>query len=138
MTGVEVVLPTDLLAEARHAAPALLVLLGLQIADYALGVLRAWTAGKIRSSRMRKGLATKAGGLITVCALGLVDVLLPFPAMLLGAGALCIYEAISVLENAARLGVRVPAGIVRALDEAAHTLDDYERGDDEKPGTRAA
>ena len=130
MNGVEIVLPPNVLAEAHHAAPVLMILLGLQVGDYVLGLMRAWIAGKIRSSRMRRGLATKLAALISVCALGLVDFLLPFPAMLIGACALCIYEAISIVENAARLGVRIPGRLVRALDNVSKTLDDYEHDED--------
>lgn len=119
-------LTKEVIADAKWVA----VLVVLQCIDFALGLLRAWSRKTIRSSRMRAGLTSKFGTLLMIAACAVVDPLFPLPIMLIAASAFCIYEFISIVENAKKMGVRVPTRLDEALDDAEKQLDTHERSDD--------
>lgn len=120
------ILTTDVISDARGVA----VLVILQCIDFAMGLMRAWSRKKIRSSRMRTGLTTKFGTLLLVSACAVVDPLFPLPITLMAVVAFCIYEFSSIVENAKQMGVRIPAKLDDALDDAEKQLDTHHRPED--------
>lgn len=110
--------------------PVLWVLVAVMSLDYVTGLLCGWTGvsdktphGGLDSGAAFKGLMKKALILIVVLLAALLDQAVsmgagaPFDAV---TGATCLWfiagEGISILENAVRMGVRVPAVLTRALE----------------------
>ena len=105
----------------------LIVLLCFMVADYITGVLVAVMAKKLSSTVGFKGLAKKACILLVMVLAVLLDHLLHEGEWLFR--TLCAYfyianEGISILENAALLGIPVPSKLREVLaqlnDENAH------------------
>ncbi len=105
----------------------LIVLLCFMVADYITGVLVAVIAKKLSSTVGFKGLAKKACILLVMMLAVLLDHLLHEGEWLFR--TLCAYfyianEGISILENAALLGIPVPSKLREVLaqlnDENAH------------------
>ena len=110
--------------------PIIWVLIAVMSLDYVTGLLCGWTEvsdktphGGLDSGAAFKGLMKKALILIVVLLAALLDQAVsmgagaPFDAV---TGATCLWfiagEGISILENAVRMGVRVPAVLTRALE----------------------
>jgi toxin secretion/phage lysis holin len=97
----------------------LLVLVALMILDYATGVTAAWEEKRLDSEVGRKGIITKIGMLVVVSMAALIDssLLLPDPILrTLTIGFFIANEGLSILENAAILGVPIPTQLKDALE----------------------
>lgn len=118
--------------------PLLTALLGVMTLDYvtglacgAMGVSKKTQSGGISSRAAMKGLLRKAAILLVVALAALVDFAVAsgsgvtFSAT---TGAVCLWfiasEGVSVLENAAEMGVPVPGVLRRALDVLRGEADD--------------
>lgn len=93
-------------------------LIALQLADVVMGLLCALRRLEISSSASYRGMTKKAGTLIIIAVAFLIE---PH-AQGLPTGAMTtlfyvVTEAISVIENGARLGIPVPAVIREALSK---------------------
>jgi len=101
-------------------SPLVIALAVLQVLDFASGVLAAWGDGSVSSDAGRRGMVKKAqmwvlvGAVHMVCHVGIV----PFDAGPHVAGLFCLVEVISIIENADRSGVKLPAFVVQALANA--------------------
>lgn len=100
------------------AHPLILTLLIMQLADIAMGVCLACGSGQLASSVSHRGMTRKAGTLIVVGIAYLLQRHMPdFPSGHLTATAFIATEGISILENAALLGIPIPANLARALEK---------------------
>jgi Phage-related holin (Lysis protein) len=89
------------------------------ILDYATGVTAAWEEKRLDSEVGRKGIITKIGMLVVVSMAALIDssLLLPDPILrTLTIGFFIANEGLSILENAAILGVPIPTQLKDALE----------------------
>jgi len=97
--------------------PALIkLLLLLQSADVLAGAIEAWSRRTLNSRAMRQGLARKAVVLLIVLVCHALE-----GAWLQGigsavAGWYVVYELLSLLEHAARMGVPIPAFLTTRLE----------------------
>jgi toxin secretion/phage lysis holin len=119
------VIPGALLGFIWGLSPLVLALAVLQGLDFASGVLAAWGDGSVSSDAGRKGMVKKAqmwvlvGAVHMVCHVGIV----PFDAGPHVAGLFCLVEVISIIENADRSGVKLPAFVVQALANARSKME---------------
>ena len=101
-------------------SPLVIALAVLQVLDFASGLLAAWGDGSVSSDAGRRGMVKKAqmwvlvGAVHMVCHVGIV----PFDAGPHVAGLFCLVEVISIIENADRSGVKLPAFVAQALANA--------------------
>lgn len=97
--------------------PLLQCLIALQLADFVTGFLVAWSARTVSSDASRKGFVKKAVALILVLSVkAFADAYklgIDLSAML--AGWFCVTELISITENAARAGWKIPRFLKRSL-----------------------
>ncbi|HVZ40625.1 MAG TPA: phage holin family protein [Candidatus Kapabacteria bacterium] len=91
------------------------LLLLLQTADILTGVMLAWKRKRVASGAMTKGLWAKAGIWVMVGLAGSMEGQLGVPLAASVCAWYAVKEAISVVENAARLGAPVPPPMRRAL-----------------------
>lgn len=112
----------------RQLAFPFLLLLTVMVLDYASGILRAYIKGELSSRVGLKGIIKKVSYLFTVAVAVVVDFVLQIAAeqtaldltgcyfcALLVIVWLIINECISILENAAEIGVPVPAFLVALI-----------------------
>ena len=99
-----------------NANPMLGTLAGLMILDVLMGLIAAYGAGQLSSSVSRLGAAKKAGTLMVV---GVAFLLQPYMGGFPSVPAVVLFfmvtEGLSVLENAARIGIPLPQGLKDAL-----------------------
>ncbi|MCW5939898.1 MAG: phage holin family protein [Fimbriimonadaceae bacterium] len=88
-------------------------LLVLMACDVLMGLLIAFGRKEVSSSVSRVGMARKAAVLLVVAVAYLVETYVQTPVGLATAAFFALTEALSVVENAARLGVPIP-GFLRA------------------------
>lgn len=96
----------------------LIVLIALILLDYVSGVTAAWTEKRLDSEVGRKGIITKISMLVVVAMAALIDSSLLLPAQVLRSLTITFFianEGLSILENAAILGVPIPAKLKDAL-----------------------
>jgi toxin secretion/phage lysis holin len=109
------VIPTSELASARPFVLLLVVLMGI---DLAMGLLCAFVSKKLSSSASWRGACKKAGTLLVVSVGVALD---PFVSdIALGKVIALFYgvtEALSILENAGRLGIPLPSSLLEALSK---------------------
>lgn len=90
-------------------------LLGLMALDLVSGLMAAYNEGRISSDASFRGMMKKAMVLVVVLACMIAGKVggfdLPVPAYGLVAGAFCVTEFISILENAVRMGIGLPLGL---------------------------
>lgn len=96
-----------------------IALMGAVALDYLTGLLKAWHTHTLKSSVAKTGLIKKFALFAVVAMCGLIDYAIPV-ATGYGICKLCtacfvVSEAVSVLENAAELGVPVPETITKRL-----------------------
>lgn len=98
-------------------SPVIYALLGLMIVDFISGVLCAYITKTISSEASQIGMAKKSMVILLVLAAEIGEHLsgIPFPAGASVAGAFCMYELISITENAAKAGIPLPSQITKAL-----------------------
>jgi toxin secretion/phage lysis holin len=93
------------------------VLMALMILDVITGSLAAAVSGRLSSNISFRGHLRKG---IILCILGtarLMEFIIPgAPLLLLGALGFCAYEVWSIVENAGRAGVPMPAKLRRAFE----------------------
>ena len=94
--------------------------ISLMAIDYATGLLNAWVKRKIKSSKMREGLAKKFGELsiLAIGALFSYGFSIPLYVLHFISVYIIIMELISICENLNLLGVPIPKFIKNALNEA--------------------
>ena len=98
--------------------PLIMTLLVMMAADVAMGVCLAWGTGTLSSSFSHRGFMRKSGTLIVVGIAYLLQRHMPdFPSGHITCTAFIATEGISILENAALLGIPVPASLVRSLEK---------------------
>ena len=125
-TSVMAILAAALGALCSYASP-LAVLIAVMLADYASGMAKAWSAGKLCSKTGLRGILKKLGYLVLVGVAGVVDWLVRYGLTQVGVEVsfqflmaamvivwLIINELISILENVAARGGPVP-GFLRKL-----------------------
>ena len=97
--------------------------------DFVTGVLHAWSAGHLKSYKMREGLARKSGELL-VLILGeafTFGMNLPIYILAFLSFYVIFMEIISIIENLRKLGIKIPAFVNKALENIEEQID---RGDD--------
>lgn len=109
-------LVVSLVAATPEVIITLTVLMGI---DYATGVLAAWYNHAIEYDKGRKGLIKKLQTLLLLSALYYCEIRLPklgaFGIASLVAGAFCVNELISIIENASNSGADIPPGLITTL-----------------------
>ncbi len=100
-----------------HMVQVLLMIMGL---DLISGILAAIATKSVNSSLMLKGLFKKLSVLPLLALLHIIEapLNLPFEFESVAVVAFILYEAMSIVENAARAGVPIPAVIVSTLAKA--------------------
>ena len=101
-----------------------LIPISLMAIDYATGLLNAWVKKKVKSSKMREGLAKKFGEL---CVLGIGAIFsygFNVPSYILHFISIyiIIMELISICENLSLLGVPIPKFIRNSLDDVNESI----------------
>lgn len=92
------------------------ILLGLMLADIVLGLLVAFDRRTISSAVSRRGMTMKIGMLIQVGVAALIEPLLGgVDASTAAIGFFCFTELVSIVENAADLGLQIPPILKDAL-----------------------
>lgn len=120
----------------------LCVLILAMVLDYVTGMAKAWRACELDSRRGLQGILKKTGYLVIVCVAGIIDWLLmsglkgigitdglPFVFALIVIVWLIINELISILENAAALGVPFPGFILKLLEKLKNGVEEKGEGD---------
>lgn len=95
-------------------------LCGLMVVDFITGIAAAACATKtINSNTGFRGIVKKSIMLLLVAAAWISAAILPVEIPLGGmvAGAFCINELISIVENAARAGISIPKPLAEALEK---------------------
>lgn len=97
----------------------LITLAVLMVIDYATGLLAAWYNHVVDYDRGRQGLIKKLQTLLLLSALYYCETRVPklgaFGIASLVAGAFCINELISIIENASNSGADIPPGLMSTL-----------------------
>ena len=131
LVGGTIIFDNDLI----HGMP-LAVLIAVMLADYASGMAKAWSAGKLCSKTGLRGILKKLGYLVLVGVAGVVDWLVRYGLTQVGVEVsfqflmaamvivwLIINELISILENVAALGGPVPGFLRKLLTRLKATVE---------------
>jgi len=95
------------------------ILLAFVILDYVSGFFAAGIEGKLNSSTGMKGIAKKVAVFFVVAVAHMMDVALGYDGHILRDATIFFFlanEALSILENAGRIGVPVPGALKKAID----------------------
>ena len=147
-TSVMAILAAALGALCSYASALvvpLAVLIAVMLADYASGMAKAWSAGKLCSKTGLRGILKKLGYLVLVGVAGVVDWLVRYGLTQVGVEEvsfqflmaamvivwLIINELISILENVAALGGPVP-GFLRKLLTRLKVAVETKAGEEDK------
>ena len=138
-TSVMAILAAALGALCSYASALvvpLAVLIAVMLADYASGMAKAWSAGKLCSKTGLRGILKKLGYLVLVGVAGVVDWLVRYGLTQVGVEVsfqflmatmvivwLIINELISILENVAALGGPVPGFLRKLLTRLKATVE---------------
>ncbi|MCM3789402.1 phage holin family protein [Domibacillus indicus] len=93
------------------------LLLLMMACDIVTGVMYAWKEGRLRSRTALYGYARKVGVFIVIIAANIADQVLGLDGAL-AKGTVLFYicnEILSIVENAGKLGVPIPASILEKL-----------------------
>ena len=94
------------------------VLIGLMLIDYASGVYAGYKLKNLNSKRAYKGIEKKLWILALLCGASLMHRLVPDIGFRNLVGIFyCATELLSIIENAAKSGVRIPKKLKKALEE---------------------
>jgi len=93
-----------------------LALLGLMVIDVVSGVVASWSERRTSSGVYWCGVTRKAMTLMVVAACWLVERATGVPLGVAVTGFYIAHEALSILENAGRIGVPLPEVVRRALE----------------------
>lgn len=96
---------------------AVKTLLALQALDILLGLLLAFSQSRARSGAVWRGAAKKAGALVVISVTHLIDPIVKLELSAIVAVYYCVSETLSILENAARLGVPLPKFLTERLEK---------------------
>ena len=126
-TSVMAILAAALGALCSYASALvvpLAVLIAVMLADYASGMAKAWSAGKLCSKTGLRGILKKLGYLVLVGVAGVVEeVSFQFLMAAMVIVWLIINELISILENVAALGGPVPGFLRKLLTRLKATVE---------------
>jgi len=95
------------------------ILLAFVILDYVSGFVAAGIEGKLNSSNGMRGIAKKVAVFFVVAVAHMMDVALGYDGHILRDATIFFFlanEALSILENAGRIGVPVPGALKKAID----------------------
>ena len=95
------------------------ILLAFVVIDYVSGFFAAGIEGKLNSSTGMKGIAKKVAVFFVVAVAHMMDVALGYDGHILRDATIFFFlanEALSILENAGRIGVPVPGALKKAID----------------------
>lgn len=95
------------------------ILLVFVILDYVSGFFAAGIEGKLNSSTGMRGIAKKVAVFFVVAVAHMMDVTLGYDGHILRDATIFFFlanEALSILENASRIGVPVPGALKKAID----------------------
>jgi len=98
----------------------LIAMLFVQLLDVFTGLLVGGKGGKIRSDRLRRGIATKTGYWVLVVLANIADVILFDRQPIVKTAVLFSLignEALSIIENLALLDIFIPATLVKYLEK---------------------
>lgn len=102
-------------------------LLALVALDYVSGVCAAFTEGALSSSAGAKGLVRKVGIFLVVAVAAILDRHILNGSGLLRGAVISFFvanEALSITENAGRMGLPVPKKLLSALDQLKSSQQD--------------
>lgn len=95
------------------------ILLAFVVIDYVSGFVAAGIEGKLSSNIGMKGIAKKVAVFFVVAVAHMMDVALGYDGHILRDATIFFFlanEALSILENAGRIGVPVPGALKKAID----------------------
>lgn len=95
------------------------ILLAFIVIDYVSGFVAAGIEGKLSSSNGMRGIAKKVAVFFVVAVAHMMDVALGYDGHILRDATIFFFlanEALSILENAGRIGVPVPGALKKAID----------------------
>jgi toxin secretion/phage lysis holin len=95
------------------------ILLAFVVIDYVSGFVAAGIEGKLNSSNGMRGIAKKVAVFFVVAVAHMLDVALGYDGHILRDATIFFFlanEALSILENAGRIGVPVPGALKKAID----------------------
>lgn len=100
------------------AAPWVAVFGILAILDVLTGLVAAFVAKQVNSTASFKGMAKKMTMVLVIATFAVLDALFPGPVLAqIAAAAFIFVEALSIVENAGRLGVPIPKALMDALSK---------------------
>ena len=118
----------------------LLVWVGVMLLDYLSGTAAACKSGEWSSAKAREGLWHKAGMIIVILVAGIADIIMEIACTNLNLGIsytglvlplvlawYIITELGSILENAVKLGVKVPDWLTKMLKTSLASIDDLQK-----------
>ena len=107
------------LASDNGIMPFVFALLGAVGLDYLTGLIKAFHTHALKSSVAKEGLVRKFALFAVVAACGLIDLILPvqtgYSVCKLAALSFTVSEVVSVIENAAAVGVPLPEALTKRL-----------------------
>jgi len=95
------------------------ILLAFVILDYVSGFFASGIEGKLNSSIGMRGIVKKVAVFFVVAVAHMMDVALGYDGHILRDATIFFFlanEALSILENAGRIGVPVPGALKKAID----------------------
>ena len=118
----------------------LLIWIGVMLLDYLSGTAAACKVGEWSSAKAREGLWHKAGMILVVLVAGIADIVMAVACANLNLGLAytglvlplvlawyIITELGSILENAVKLGVKVPAWLTRMLKSSLASIENVQK-----------
>lgn len=112
----------------NHSLYILIVPCVLAACDYLTGFIKAWRDKNIQSGKLREGLSKKFGEMLIIIislflqySIGLPDEISSFIAIYVS-----LTELVSILENLAKLGVKIPEWLSKRLAGLAEEIDENE------------
>lgn len=110
---------------------AFLIPIAFMVSDIVTGFLCAWVKKKISSKVMRTGLAKKLGEAVVLGLINLVCVgtNVPIAVFYFTAVYISFMEAISILENLTKLGVKLPNFVKKMFKNAEQSVNKSKEGD---------
>ena len=118
----------------------LVVWVGVMLLDYLSGTAAACKSGEWCSAKAREGLWHKAGMILVVLVAGIADIVMAVACANLNLGLAytglvlplvlawyIITELGSILENAVRLGVKVPAWLTKMLKSSLASIENIQK-----------
>ncbi|MBD1372580.1 phage holin family protein [Hazenella sp. IB182357] len=100
---------------------ALMVLVVFMCIDFLTGILAGFYERKLSSKVGSKGLIKKIGMILIISICHFLDQILETGDMLRDGAVFfyCVNECISIIENAGRMGIKIPAVLQRAIEVLA-------------------